>query len=672
MREKINTTETRRHGVLSLCLRVSVSLFWIPFHLQAQSTILIQSFTTNDSVLLRWVPKGVSTWKAGAQKGYTIERWTNEQYFDTPGLKGELLATVVPLAQKDTTWKKLMRAYPANALVFEALYGAPKKGTEEQMQFGLALKAADLSVATAKAEGLYFCDRTAQSGKSYVYRIAVAGTTNSGLVFTDGKISVLPVPSKPSGEFKNKTATISFEAASTRASFAGYIIERSDDSLHFSRVNATLLVFAVSNYEKDKSMLVYRDTLPQNGKAYWYRVRGYSFFGIDGPPSVAVKGKGKQEWLATPVIDTLFSRDNKSVSLQWHLPDSVADRQVKRFCLFRSQKPNAEYALVKNYAATSRSCIDDQPAFANYYLLGAISVDNDTAFSYPYFFQLIDDVPPPVPQNITAVIDTNGIVQLSWKNVIANDLKGYRVFRCNDLREEWIEVSDSVLRETVFTDTVTLQTLTRQVYYSVKSVDKLYNNSALSSPCRVRRPDKIPPVPPLVRSISHSDSTIALAWINSSSEDVSCVELKRNDGVVLGSWRGNDTLSHFSDQLLVPGQTYSYSLTVTDSSGNESRCNFPAIVFLPQVYPALKNFTAVPDFEKREIRLSWQATANVDRYVIYKAKKGEPMRSWKTVNAATISFIDKEAYPGNVYEYRVKAILKNGSETKLVSASVVF
>lgn len=618
------------------------------------------------------MPKDAATWKAGAQKGYTIERWTNEQYFDTPGSKGESLVTVVPLAQKDTTWKRLMRTDPANALVFEALYGAPKKGTEEQLQFGLALKAADLSAATAKAEGLYFSDRTAQAGKSYVYRITVAGTANSGLVFTDGKISVLPVPSKPSGEFKNKTATISFEAASTRASFAGYIIERSDDSLHFSRVNATLLIFAVSNYEKDKSMLVYRDTFPQNGKTYWYRVRGYSFFGIDGPPSVTVKGKGKPEWLATPVIDTLFSRDNKSVALQWHLPDSVADRQVKQFCLFRSKRSDAEYTLVKNCTATSRSCSDDQPSFANYYLLGAISVDNDTAFSYPYFFQLIDDVPPPVPQNITAIIDTDGIVQLSWKNVIADDLKGYRVFRCNDLREEWIEVSDSVLRVTAFTDTVTLQTLTRQVYYSVKSVDKLYNNSALSSSCRVRRPDKIPPVPPLVRSISHSDSTIALAWINSSSEDVSCVELKRNDGVVLGCWRGDDTLSHFSDHVLVPGQTYSYSLIVTDSSGNESRCNFPTIVFQPQVYPALQHFYATPDFEKREIRLSWQATANVDRYVIYKAKKGEPMRSWKTVNAATISFIDKEAYPGNVYEYRVKAILKNGSETKLVSASVVF
>src|ERR1044072_8520457 len=147
-------------------------------------------------------------------------------------------------------------------------------------------------------------------------------------------------------------------------------------------------------------------------------------------------------------------------------------------------------------------------------MLAAISVENDTAFSFPFLLQLQDNDPPPPPLHVSGAIDTNGVVQLKWEASVSSDLKGYRVFRCNTLEEEFVEITDSVIHTTAFTDTISLQTLTRDIFYSVRSVDRVWNNSAFSTPAHLKRPDKIAPVVPLVKAIYHTDSTVVLRWIN--------------------------------------------------------------------------------------------------------------------------------------------------------------
>lgn len=649
------------------------------------NTILIRTFTTHDSILLRWIPSSPETWRDGIEQGYLIQRFTADEYLDLAGQdpngKGSLLtqAPIKPIPKTDSAWSQLLRADKLNAFVFDALYSPEKSGSktvsaEEKMQFGFALKACDLSLETAKAHGLYFCDKTIVPGQAYVYLIRLAlNKSVFGIVSTSGELSQLPAPSRPAADFRNKKATLSFDAATTRTAYAGYVIERSEDSIHFTRVNSTLLVFAASESEQNKTVLVYRDSFPQNRKTYWYRIAGYSYFGITGPPSPLVKGKGKDDWLVFPVIDTLYSPDNKRAEIRWHLSDTSA--ALKSFVVLRAPAVNGPYASVRKepLAKTVSVIADTAAAFTNYYLVCAISETSDTGFSYPHLLQLADNEPPPVPVILSGFIDTSGIVHLSWNPVSANDLKGYRVFRSNSLREEFYEVSDSVIQTNQFTDTISLQTLTREIFYSVRSVDRMYNNSENSIPFRLLRPDKIPPVPAVVKYAFHTDSTICLGWVNSCSDDLMCAELKRNDGFVVASWNGKDTVSHFTDATVKPGEMYSYTLSLTDSSGNNSVTVFPSVVFLPHVYPPLKNLEGLPDFEKRCIALSWELPAQeTDRILIYKAVKGEKLRLWKTTDGKTSSITDRELYPGYVYVYRVKAVLKNGAETRLVEMEVEF
>jgi hypothetical protein len=669
-------------------------LFCVPARAQS-ADIFIRTFATKDSVMLRWVPANIETWKAGNKYGYIIERYTTDEYLDLAGQepdgKGTQLnsSPILPLPKSDSAWNKLIREDKLNAFVYQSLYennfggNDPKQKAQEEIKFGFVLKACDLSIQTAKAHGLYFADKTSTAGQTYIYRIRLAQIPAGkkhypGIATADEKTSIVNAPNKIRGDFRNRKASISFDVSNTREACAGYIIERSEDSVHYTRINSTLLTFARSQYEMQKTELTYQDSFPRNHKTYWYRVRSYSYFGFAGPASVAVKGKGRDEWTMYPEADTLFSPDNKRVEIKWHVPVENNRSDLAGFLIFRAASAGGAYVVLtpsrleKNIFTFS----DTHPLASGYYEIAALSIYGDTAFSFPYFFGLADNEPPAVPENIVGHIDTNGIVQLRWDKVDATDLKGYRVFRCNMLTEEFVEVSDSILHDHFFTDTIVIRTLTRNVYYSIRSVDMRYNNSANSSPYLLKRPDKIPPVAAVVASIRQTDSTIIFSWINSSSDDVMCVELTGKSAANekrLGNWNGKDTIHSFTDKNLIPGNEYSYSLIVTDSAGNKTITNFPVVRFQPRIYPALKNLSAVPDFEKRLITLSWEKpTQEVDRYVIYKCKKDEPLRTWKTVDGKSAVVIDKELYPGNVYLYKVKAVMKSGAETVLVSVEVVY
>lgn len=661
-------------------------------HANAQnSSVFVRTFHAGDSVMIRWVPSDYSTFQQGTIQGYRITRFGLDEYLDLNGQylngKGTVVAeTVKPLTKSDTLWNSLSKSIPQASFVFNSIFvpvkasDANKRQQAENTTFGFTMKACDDHVELAKASGLFFTDRTAKKGEKYIYRVELITTNGktsiAGIAQADESLSKLIAVQKTVGQFRNRSMRITFDVTQTREQYCGYIIERSEDSITYSRVNKELLSFVRSQYETDKHELVFEDSLPANQKKYWYRVRGYSYFGITGPASIAVSGHGKDEWNMYPVPDTCYSPDNKQVILQWELPPAPPTSVLKGVCVLRSDKVNGLYIPLNKTLITTTAFTDTSAQFTNYYLLVSISTDGDSAFSFPVLAQLQDNDPPPVPNGLSGIVDTNGVVHLSWTAVNAADLKGYRVFRCNSLREEFVEVSDSVQPATTLSDTITLQTLTHDVYYSVRSVDHVWNNSEFSQPLHLKRPDKIAPVAPLLNGIYHTDSTIVLRWINSTSSDIATkkmVRISAQGSTTMQIFLNSDTVTTFVDTSAKTGVTYTYQLTVTDSSGNATALVFPQIDFSPRVRSGIESFTANADLEKRIVELKWNLpSAAVDRFIIYKGKEGEAARSFKTLSGTTTSYRDNQLYPGNVYIYMIKAVMKDGAETKLSEVRVVF
>ena len=63
-----------------------------------------------------------------------------------------------------------------------------------------------------------------------------------------------------------------------------------------------------------------------------------------------------------------------------------------------------------------------------YYKVAAISVDNDTVYSFHSYFFTLDQEPPSIPTGLKGTIDEKGIVSLEWNKNPDNDIRGYRVF----------------------------------------------------------------------------------------------------------------------------------------------------------------------------------------------------------------------------------------------------
>jgi fibronectin type 3 domain-containing protein len=666
---------------------------------QSNSAIYARSFHAGDSVMLRWIPSNYQNWQYGNSVGYKITRFNLDDYFEMsdPNASGRGIVVadkVIPLAKTDTVWTRLQKSIPSSAFVFSGIHTKPKpqndpkkKAQGENTSFGFAMKICDDELIVAKAAGLFFVDKTAQKGTQYVYRIEFVIPRSDlqkgyeAVVSADEKTSVLKAVPKPAVQFRNRKMRLIFDISSTHESYSGYIIERSEDGKLFSRINNQLISFTRSQYETQKKELTFEDSLPHNGKMYWYRIKGYSYFGMEGPSSEIVNGSGREDWTCYPVADSAWSADNKTVHINWswpYLQNTEFKNDLKSFVLLRSANVNGPYVLlITNSAASEKgNFIDTSAGFSNYYQVVAISVHNDSAATFPFMVQLQDNTPPAMPENVTGKIDTNGRVTLQWNPVTDNALKGYRVFRCNTLREEFVEITDSVITSNSFTDSVTLNTLTKDVFYAVRAVDHVWNNSDFSKPAKIARPDKIAPVKPVMRSIYHSDSTITIAWYSSTSADVEGHVLYRSCNgkqTEILRWAARDTHSVFIDTSALAGMKYTYALEVFDSAGNKSELIFPEYEFASRVRKPVANFEATADLEKKIISLRWDLPQQpADRFIIYKAKEGEELRSLKTLNGTTTSFVDVQPHPGNVYVYAIRAVMKDGGETKMISISVTY
>ncbi|MDV7390410.1 hypothetical protein RZS08_03610, partial [Arthrospira platensis SPKY1] len=101
------------------------------------------------------------------------------------------------------------------------------------------------------------------------------------------------------------------------------------------------------------------------------------------------------------------------------------------------------------------------------------------------------------------------------------DLKGYRVFKSFQADRGFVQLTRVPIADTLFTDTLSLQRLDKQVYYQVVALDGSYNQSAPSVTAVGRMPDVVPPSAPLLTKAEvDQEHRVQLLWQPSSSPDV--------------------------------------------------------------------------------------------------------------------------------------------------------
>lgn len=663
-----------------------------------QNQISIVARPSPDSIVLRWAPIHADAWIRSVRDGFIIERYTlvRDNKIVNPPEKRQLSTSVI-LPWPQERWEPLVQNNKYAAIAAQALFGSDfelsmdgadvfqivNKVQENMMRFSFALYAADLSVPVSIAMGLRIADKDVQKDEKYLYRVLSVheGDTIRGSIFTGPGEYTLPQPMDFSAEFKGNVVSLKWDQSYHRGIYTAYILERAEPGKEFMRIADDALVTLTPEDKPETRYQYATDSLSDINKEYAYRVRGLTPFGEMGPPSDTVRGQGSIIVRDVPYIAEDNSPDNLVIDLKWEFPVS-SEKGIKGFEVRRSSNPQVKPKTIHpNILEPSiRSFRDHAPVQNNYYQVVALGLTGEELKSPLRLSQLIDSIPPTAPTGLSGQVDENGMAAIKWKPNEEQDIYGYRIYRGNNRKEEFSQVTTGPITQAGFVDSVNLNTLDRFIYYQVMAIDRSQNHSGLSDILEVPLPDKIPPVPPVFLPVTADKHGVNLQWVPSSSDDVEHYTIYTQP-VGGQEWTLLATVPHTEDSILSysvteleEGVRTNFTIVAIDAAGLESAPCTPvtALRLINPVKPQVVVSAPEVNREEKLVKIKWiYQQQGVARYQIYRSREGEAMRLYQTIPSGENSFEDRQLVMNSKYAYQVVALFSSGARSEFSEEIIV-
>ncbi|MDR0541522.1 MAG: hypothetical protein LBH19_04840 [Dysgonamonadaceae bacterium] len=652
---------------------------------QDSAAVLLQVHPGKDRIYLRWAIDNPYIWSKSLQTEYVIERYTikrNGVILPEQEKKIPLAVSAAPLEN----WESQVQQNNYAAIVAQAIYGEDfevsgfdagsisaivEQSDLLNQRYSFALYAADMSFEAACLAGWGYEDRDVKPGEFYLYRVIPAGLLQSGfpVKYGFGYTGVdehwdLPRPVDLAAEFGDRLVQLSWNTSLYRKIFAAYQVEKSGDNVHFEPLGAPYTPLDDQNYT------LFADSLEENDKPYYYRLRGISIFGERSEPSDTVSGQGKEVLQAVPAIVRTTILTSGDAQIEWVF-DEASEALIRSFDLTRSDSESGPYQTVAGkIPPTERSIIYKGLKTTNYFQIEAVDWDGKRRRSFPVLLMPVDSIPPAAPQQLRAQIDTFGIVRLQWKANAEPDMLGYKLYRGNRKGEEPIPLNSDPIPGIQYADTVDLLNLNAYVYYALKAFDTHYNQSDFSETIEVEKPLKVKPSSPVFIDCEAESGAVVLRWIPSPDDEVAFHTLYRREENATENrsirvFQRGDTTTRYRDADVEGNRTYIYTMTASSKWQRESDPSpaFRAVSLPAGRMQALKNLQASIDREKKQIRLTWKPATpgKVKIWKIYRSENDNPPASWKEIAGTETSIRDDlPLHIGDKYNYMIIAVMNDG------------
>ena len=600
MRQEIKLKTIVFISITSMCILISLPLF---SQIRTDSLILLVKYKDNTNIL-RWAPTNVTAWQSSLSEGYNLSRANYLEGVSYENLKFDKVGESPIKKWTESQWNNyaasntnignedsIKYAYLAWDLTKSDLLLSGKENLEEMMKFrqslemksAFGLMAADQSWTGALIQGLAYEDKNIQAGKTYIYK----------LEFVNKKFSNKPVfviaESKPEPESLNyKVDLLELDQSlslkwSSKILSSGYYIEISEDNKIFKRVNKTPYYPVTADRTEMQDAFGYKIDSLKNDKLYYLRVYGKTPF---AETFLIGETKGKPKDLtppSAPIIVNVKHIEEQKASIKWEMIEPLDD-DLEGYTIGRSNNPFGVYKQINeglvHIDQREFSDISFDKDSVTYYIIEAVDRNGNRSKSNFGHLALVDSTAPAKPIHIKSKMDSLGIVTINLEHQKEKDFMGYRIYKANAEDHEFSVVqetyNDTIVfnaRNPVIIDTSTLESLTKYIYYKVTALDYHYNESKFSALIKVPRPDKIPPVPPLINDYVTTDKEIRLSITASSSSDVRQNYLYRKKDTDK-EWLLLDSLglknAEYSDLTAENNVFYHYTVGAVDDSGLKS------------------------------------------------------------------------------------------------------
>jgi hypothetical protein len=645
--------------------------------------LLTQSY--GDSVVLRWAPSNAPGWRVYNRIGYHVERALIDTSNKGP-LRFERLTTAPLRPWTLEEWKS--RSRPDQifaAIAAQCLYGAlsiPKPdgaqsmldaATEFENRFGFALFAADCDAHAATGLGLRWVDRGVRKGQIWAYRVFPA--YQDSIYVMDTAYAVVDVePYRPwppvqelSAESNDTVITLNWKNLPI-GGYTGFNVYRRAGNGEWTKLNSSPVVAATPRGWTRKIEPWFTDTTARWGVEYTYQVRGINPFGEEGEPATITAALRDRTPPPLPMLKKPIVFSMTMVRLEWEIAPS---NDLAGFFLLKSKYPDRDWRMIDTtlLPPTQRAYLDTlaDPDFGYYTVIALDTAGNRSDF-LPIFVDIHDTIPPAPPTGLRGTIDTNGVVRLEWNLGTERDLLGYRVLWANDSTHEFSQRTNLVLQDTVFYDTVAVNTLTEYVYYQVVAVDTRYFHSAPTPILALKRPDVVPPRAPVFTDVRSFIDRVILRWNPSTSSDVARHQLWRRTDSDTG-WTLLAELpadaDTYVDTTVVPRTRYHYTLEAVDRSGLRSERALPVQgrVSGETRWAEVSDVRARYDSTERAVVLEWSyPKPPAERYwfVVYRSVDDRPLVQYQAVEPTVLRFVDRKLVGRGVYRYAVRVMTVHG------------
>lgn len=667
-------------------------------NIHAQTALNVETkpvaFRLGNKVFLRWSLGTAAQWRQANSLGYNVERAENGstdfQLLNKTPLKPITLAAAQKYGSKSPV-------YIATTLLKQKPDPKDKNGPDDKELYGYYLLMSSYNADAALLSASAYTDSATVPGKKYTYRITVATIApekQQAATVTVQENNTLPVLPSVAAKFREKSVILEWNIKPVINDYIAVVVERSADSVHFSAITNPPLLTSLRNgneKEKDttKKMMVFNDMKVTQRTKYFYRIRGINVFGINSDPGTVISGICLPDIHALPRIKSIDTLAGKFI-VNWTMADSVK-KLVKQYEISVSETGNdSTYKKIFTFPATKDSitAFDFKPSPSNYFILRAINKKSGQyTESFPYLYQLNDSTPPALPTGLNGIIDKNGNVTLNWASNKEPDFLAYKVYRSFSNTAKYSLLTGEPINETTFKEKLPLNQLNTDIYYKVSALDNRYNESGLSEPIHLNRPDTIPPaIAALLGVKMNNNKSIEIRWKRSFSKDVVGYALSRKaGGDSLATWTQIATPaatdSVYSDMNVDPAISYAYKIQAVDKgalkSGFSNELSYQAPAKAAAKVKILSNLNAYTSRgEKKYIELNWninkQTAENIREFWVYRVMNGNEaeiaLQSVIPGNAKI--FDDDDVHENTRYTYYIKAMYKTGGSSDLEKINV--
>jgi len=655
--------------------------------------IFVTGKAQDGRIYLRWAVDDMFALEQAMKHGFTVHRQTIliNNFVQRFPLTIELPGSPFR-PQPMEKWEEFIDddnfAIAAQALfgeTFEISYStnpfmqAAQREQERDQRMGFLLFACDQDFAVAQFAGLGLVDSNVRPNERYLYIIFINDpdsvlNVERGLYF----ISPADEPTVPimddvlRATFFEHHVVLTWDIRVLRNFFSSYVIERSENGRDFVAVNDRPFLL-LENPGTNPNEMVFIDSLRNPNITYHYRIRGRNAFGQLSEPSNVVRGRSQRTLTANPELLEITVDNRNRLEISWTI-DPASERDVSHFEIrSRHDRFGEDEVLSANIASRRRSITIPKPQRASYISVVAFGQDGTVRPSFPMLFQKEDSIPPDPPVGLQATIDSFGVVHLQWRANTEDDLSGYRIFRANQATAEFIQITTDEIRDTIFFDTVSMNTTT-SVFYRVMAIDFRGNQSQLSAIYEARRPILFAPTAPVITAHRLDENRLFLKWANSADPNVTATQIliqPQNDDWVNNAGADLQSVPPYNWKILttIPTTGIHDSTTIvlqhtgnikiatrSVSSTHVSNLSNPIHLTPRAPNPTTPELFATANQQQGMVSLRWttRTTEPVQRIQIFRNEQGQPPTVLRTLSGSELQYIDTNVQEGTTYEYRIR------------------